>query len=88
MKAHDCNLDAPAALPPATGSASGGPEVWNVSAWGDVRECRDIATILEEVREALELGCRTVNIERQGAPTASPNVEATHGGTPLSLPDC
>ena len=59
----------------ANGSASGGPEVWNVGAWGDVRECRAIATIIEEVREALELGCRTISIERQGAPTASPNAD-------------
>lgn len=53
--------------------ASGGPEIWNVCAWGDVRECRDIATVIDEVMEALELGCRTILIERQGAPTASPN---------------
>lgn len=57
----------------AHGSAIGGPEIWNVVAWGDVLECHNIETIMVEVREALELGCRTISIERQGAPTASPN---------------
>jgi len=54
----------------ARGSAhpSGGPEVWNVVAWGDVRECRTTESVIEEVREALELGCRTISVERQGAP--------------------
>ena len=28
MKAHDCNLDAPAALPPARGSAAGVVKYW------------------------------------------------------------
>lgn len=53
-----------------TGSASGGPEIWNVVAWGDVRECRSVSSVMEEVREAVELGCRTISIERQGAPNA------------------
>jgi hypothetical protein len=65
--------DSPPGSASCSGSAIGGPEVWNVVAWGDVRECRDIETIMEEVREALELGCRTISIERQGAPTASPD---------------
>lgn len=47
---------------------SGGPEVWNVVAWGDVIEFRTTKSVIEEVREALELGCRTISIERQGAP--------------------
>lgn len=58
------------ALAPAPSSASGGPEIWNVVAWGDVRECRSIFSALEEVREALEDGCRTISIERQGAPNS------------------
>ena len=53
------------------GSASGGPEIWNVVAWGDVRECRSASSVMEEVREAVELGCRTISIERQGAPNDS-----------------
>lgn len=51
-----------------TCSERGGPEVWNVVAWGDVRECRSIESVIDEVREAVELGCRTVSIERQGSP--------------------
>lgn len=43
-------------------------EVWKVVAWGDVRECRIIESVMEEVRDALETGCRTISIERQGAP--------------------
>jgi hypothetical protein len=66
------------ALGRSAGSAIGGPEIWNVVAWGDVRECRDIATIIDEVREALELGCRTISIQRQG----SPNGELGTGGEP------
>lgn len=48
--------------------ASGGPEIWNVVAWGGVRECCSISSVMEEVREAVGLGCRTISIERQGAP--------------------
>lgn len=48
--------------------ACGGPEVWNVVAWGDARECRSVDAVMEEVREAVELGCRTVSIQRQGSP--------------------
>lgn len=57
----------------ARGSAhpSGGPEGWNVVAWGDVMECRTTNRVIEEVREALEMGCRTISIERQGAPNAA-----------------
>lgn len=60
----------PGSFAAPAGSAIGGLEVWNVAAWGDVRECHDIATIMDEVREALELGCRTVSIERQGSPNS------------------
>ena len=49
---------------------SGGPEVWNVVAWGDVRGCRTTESVIKEVREALELGCRTISVERQGAPNS------------------
>ena len=42
-----------------------GTEMWSIAAWGDVRECPDIDSIMEEVREALELGCRTIIIERK-----------------------
>lgn len=61
-------VGAVAALSVEPGSAEGGPEIWNVVAWGDVRECRTISSVMEEVREAVELGCRTISIERQGAP--------------------
>jgi len=57
------------ALAPCS-ALSGGPEIWNVVAWGDARECRSISSVMEEVREAVELGCRTVSIERQGMPNA------------------
>jgi hypothetical protein len=67
-----CICQAHSELSPARGSARGGPEIWNVVAWGGVRECRDIETIMDEVREALELGYRTISIEKQGAPNASP----------------
>ena len=60
--------DAAEALDVSSGSASGGPEIWNVVAWGDVRECHSVSSVMEEVREAVELGCRTISIERQGAP--------------------
>lgn len=48
--------------------ATGGPEVWNVVTQGPARECHDIATTVDEVRKALQRGCRTISIERQGSP--------------------
>jgi len=63
-----CPAGSGLAAPAGWAHPSGGPEVWNVVAWGDVRECRTTERVIEEVRGALETGCRTISIERQGAP--------------------
>jgi hypothetical protein len=47
---------------------NGGSEIWNVVKCGDAIECHSIDAVIEDVREALEAGCRTVRIERQGKP--------------------
>lgn len=44
----------------------GGP--WNVTVFGNVRECCDILTVIVEVREALKLGCQIIVIDKQDSP--------------------
>jgi hypothetical protein len=35
---------------------------WKVLAWGDRRECSTVESVLDEVRDALELGCLQIVI--------------------------
>jgi hypothetical protein len=59
----------------------GGPEVWVIGAWGDSITVTTAEEVMREVRDLLDDGCRTITIERQGAP------DRTDGGCTPIVPD-
>lgn len=50
----------------------GVPEVWVVGARGDCITLTTPEGVMREVRDFLNDGCRTITIERQGAPERTP----------------
>jgi hypothetical protein len=46
----------------------GGPDAWVIGAWGDSITVTTTEDVMREVRDFLDDGCRTITIERQGAP--------------------
>ena len=60
----------------------GGPDAWVIGAWGDSITVTTAEDVMRGVRDFLDDGCRTITIERQGAP------DRTDGGcTPIVSED-
>ena len=70
---NTCDCEARISFVPAPGSEIGGTEVWVVSGFGDSQTLTQITEVVALVHDLLITGCRTVAVERQGTPTASPN---------------
>ena len=64
---------------PTCSALRGGPEVWVVGAWGDSITVTSAEDVMREVREFLDDGCRTITIERQGAPRSLTSVPVASG---------